>query len=296
MDAITGTVNSVRDKLPAMGGMSGTIGSIAALVIGIIVLYYVYKFLFDGMILENQAVVTTAIPANPTAAPTPTKVLPVYEGGEYTVTFWAYITAFKDTVGKAKHILELAPRTTSGSPTSTLVVGLGPFNNKLMVRVNTNATGTEVLTKATLDAIFQPTAIPSGQLLADTMPVCDLPEVELQRWVCFGVVLNGRTVDVYMDGKLARSCVLPSFFTVDANGIQMKLLQYGGFNGFLSNVYVHAGALNPDQMYRIYMQGPTDVADRGLWGWLGSLLDIKGQITYSYPKPGVKYPRETVTF
>ena len=165
-----------------------------------------------------------------------------------------------------------------------------------MVRVNTNASGSQLLNKAALDGIFQPTAIPSGQLLADTMPVCDLPEVELQRWVCFGVVLNGRTVDVYMDGKLARSCVLPSFFTVDVNGVQMKLLQYGGFNGFLSNVYVHAGALNPDQMYRIYMQGPADIADRGLWGWLGSLLDIKGQITYTYPQPGLNYPRETVTF
>jgi hypothetical protein len=177
-----------------------------------------------------------------------------------------------------------------------LIVGLGPYNNKLMVRVNTNASGTERLTKAAVDKIFQPTSVPSGQLLNDTMPVCDLPEVELQRWVCFGVVLNGRTVDVYLDGKLARSCVLPSFYTVDANGVSLKLLQYGGFNGFLSNVYVHSVALNPEQMYRIYMNGPADIAATGFLGWLGGLFNVKGEVTYQYPTVGLTYPKTTVTF
>ena len=296
MEAITNAVNGARNALPASGGMTQSVGGIAFLVVGIVVLYYVYKFLFDGMIVENQAVLTSAIPANPTSAPTPSKILPVYEGGEYTITFWMYVTAYKDQVGKNKHILELSPNTTTGTPTSTLAVGLGSFTNKLMVRVNTNAPGSEQLTAANLTAMFQPTQVNPGQLLQDTMPLCDLPEIELQRWVCIGVALNGRTVDVYLDGKLARSCVLPSFFTVDANGVKMKLLQYGGFNGFLSNVYVHSAALNPDQLYRIYMAGPSDATDRGFLSWIGGIFDVKGQVTYSYPKPGVSYPRETVTF
>ena len=296
MEAVNNAVNVVRNAVPASGGMTQTVTSIAVLIIGVVFLYYIYKYFFEGQSSDSRAVVTTAIPANPATSPKATEIPAVYEGGEYSVTFWTYITAYKDQVGKAKHILELAPNSTTGTPQSTLVVGLGPYNNKLMVRVNTNASGTERLTKANVEKIFQPTNVPSGQLLNDTMPLCDLPEVELQRWVCFGIVLNGRTVDVYMDGKLARSCVLPSFYTVDPNGVSMKLLQYGGFDGFLSNVFVHNTALNPDQMYRIYMNGPSDLAAAGFLGWLGGIFNLKGEVTYQYPQVGVSYPRTTVTF
>jgi hypothetical protein len=296
MEAMNNAVNSVRNAVPAFGGMSQTVTSVAVLVIGVILLYYIYTTFFSSQGTDSKSIVTTAIPANPATSPKAVEIPAVYEGGEYSITFWSYITAYKDMVGKSKHILELAPNSTTGTPQSTLVVGLGPYNNKLMVRVNTNATGAERLTKAKVESIFQPTQVPSGQLLSDTMPVCDLPEVELQRWVCFGIVLNGRTIDVYMDGKLARSCVLPSFYTVDPNGVSLKLLQYGGFDGFLSNVSVHNQALNPDQMYRIYMNGPADVVATGFLGWLGGIFNVKGEVTYQYPKVGLSYPQTTMTF
>lgn len=294
MEAVNNAANAVKNSLP--GGITGSLTSIAVVIIGAVLLYYIYKLFFTATGTENKAVITTAIPANPAESPKPVDIPAVYEGGEYSITFWAYITAFKDQVGKAKHILELAPKSTTGTPMSTLVVGLGPFNNKLMVRVNTNATGSEALTQTNVRNMFQPTQVPSGQLLNDTMPMCDLPEVDLQRWVCFGVVLNGRTVDVYMDGKLARSCVLPSFFKVDPNGVRLKALQYGGFDGFLSNLIVYPSALNPEQMYRIYMAGPDDNVAAGFLSWLGNIFNLKGELTYTYPQMGLTYPTNTVTF
>jgi hypothetical protein len=296
MEAVNNAANAIKNAIPDSGDMVQGVTSLLVLVVGVVLLYYIYKYFFETQGTDSRSIITTAIPGNPASSPKPYEIPAVYEGGEYSITFWSYITAFKDQVGKAKHILELAPNTTTGSPTSTLVVGLGPFNNKLMVRVNTNATGTERLTQANVQGIFQPTRVPSGQLLNDTMPVCDLPEVELQRWVCFGIVLNGRTIDVYMDGKLARSCVLPSFYTVDANGVSLKILQYGGFDGFLSNVYVHNGALNPDQIYRIYMNGPSDTVSGGFWGWIKSIFNVTGEVTYQYPQMGLTYPKSTLTF
>jgi hypothetical protein len=298
MEALNNSVAAARNALPASSDMIGAVRSIAIVVIGIIILYYAYRYLFAGAAAsDSQAVVTTAIPANPTSAPTPYSILPVYEGGEYTITFWAYVTGVKSRPNVAKHILELVPNTTSSppDPTSTLVVALGPHTNNLIVRVNTNATGSTPLTAANVSSLLT-TPAPSGPLLSSASQVCDLPAVELQRWVCFGIVLNGRTVDVYMDGKLTRSCVLPSFFTVDANGVKMKILDAGGFDGFLSNVYVHSVALNPDQIYRIYMNGPQDTTDRGFWSWIGGMFDVKGQVTYKYPEVGVRYPTTTVTF
>jgi hypothetical protein len=296
MESVNNGVNALRNALPASGGIAQSVGSIAAIVIGVIVLYYIYKFIYEGETSATKSIITKAIPANPASSPKAYSILPVYEGGEYTVSFWTYITAYKDNLGKGKHILELAPNSTKGTPTSTLVVGLDGFTNKLMVRVNTNATGTTQLTQTNVQNMFQPTSIPSGQLLQNTLPLCDLPEVELQRWVCFTIVMNGRTIDVYMDGKLARSCVLPSFYTVDANGVSMKVLQYGGYDGFLSNVSVYSMALNPDQVYRIYMNGPADTAASGFWGLVKDIFNVTGEVTYTYPQVGMTYPTNTLTF
>ena len=63
--------------------------------------------------------------------------------------------------------------------------------------------------------------------------------------------MNGKTVDVYYDGKLARSCVLPSFYKVDAGGYSAKLLAYGGFGGQISTTNIYDSALNPEQAYKI---------------------------------------------
>jgi hypothetical protein len=289
MEQVNNSLQKIRNAVPApSGGWTQNIGAIAALVLGAIALYYVYNFFFEAQGLDSKMLISNAVNAKEYAAKTrPNFEIPaVYEGGEYSITFWTYITAYRDTVGIPKHILEL-----EGSTNSTLVVGLGPNTNKLMVRVRSSGTGTDSLTKASVASMFS-----SVQPMAGGSPMCDLPEIDMQKWVCIGIVLNGRTVDVYMDGKLARSCVLPSFYRVDANGVTMKVLSGTGFDGFLSNLFVYNQALNPDQIYRVYMNGPADIQAAGFLGWLKSIFDITGEVTYKYPQVGMTYPRTTVQF
>ena len=73
-------------------------------------------------------------------------------------------------------------------------------------------------------------------------------------------------------------------------------VSHGGFDGFLSNVYVHNAALNPDQMYRIYMNGPADSVAGGFWGWIKNIFNVTGEVTYTYPQAGITYPKSTLTF
>ena len=51
--------------------------------------------------------------------------------------------------------------------------------------------------------------------------MCDLTDIDLQRWINITVSVNGRIVDVYYDGKLARSCVLPTIPVASDNGQQI---------------------------------------------------------------------------
>jgi hypothetical protein len=277
------------DSFPA----ARSLGGIVILILGAVALYYLYQYTYGVEGLSSTAIITTAIPGNTVTKPALYTIPPIYEGGEYSVSFWIYITGFKDQTGLNKHILEIR-----GVNYSSLLVGLGAHKNKLLTRVNTagssNISGRTSLTGSEVKTLFTTTQVPSG-LLEENMELCDLPEVDLQRWVCISVVLNGRTCDLYMDGKLARSCVLPGPFKVDPRGYQMKLLDFDGFDGFISDVTCYQYALNPDQTYRIYMAGPSDTAASGFLGWLRSIFGLEGTVTYKIPTPTVKYATGTLT-
>jgi hypothetical protein len=294
-------VNKIRNAIPAPSdGWMKTLGSVAALIIGAIVLYYLYNFFFSTQTYDSKTVLTTAVPANTYSTKDAKVIPPIVEGGEYSLTFWIYVTNFTGKLGTPKHVLELQGVSPTGSQ-STLLVALGHYTNKLMVRVNSNSTNnntTESMDMSTtaINKLFTDTQTTPGELMGSSSQICDLPSIDLQKWVCIGIVLNGRTVDVYMDGKLARSCVLPSFYKVDPNGAKLKLMNFDGFEGYMSNVTAYAQALNPDQLYKVYMSGPSDVIAGGFLGWLGSVFDIKGEITYSQPNVGVTYSRTSVTF
>jgi hypothetical protein len=281
-------MNSALNSFPA----ARPIGGIVIVILGAVALYYIYQYAYGVEGLSSTSIITTAIPGNTKTRPALYSIPPIYEGGEYSVSFWVYITGFKDQSGLNKHILEIR-----GVDYSTLLVGLGAFKNKLVTRVNTAGgnQGTNSLTTADVQKMFKTTQVPSG-LLEEGLELCDLPEVDLQRWVCITIALNGRTCDIYYDGKLARSCVLPGPFKVDPKGYQMKLLDFDGFDGFLSDVTCYTYALNPDQVYRIYMAGPTDTASSSFLGWLKSIFGLEGEVTYKIPTPSVKYEKGSLTF
>jgi hypothetical protein len=77
-----------------------------------------------------------------------------------------------------------------------------------------------------------------------------------------------------MDGKLVRSCVLKSFFKVDPTGQTVKLVDRGGFDGYISNVSTHNYAMGPDAVYRSYMAGPTG-GSTDPWAYLMSWFQPK---------------------
>lgn len=281
MDAFTSSV-------PA-GGLSRGIGGIVVLVIGAIALYYLYQFLYGSSGLKSTAVITSAKSANPAPNQTLYTIDPMGgDGGEYSVSFWVYLTGFKDQLGTNKHVVEIR-----GRNMSTLVIGFGAFTNKLMVRV---ATASSPLTSQTVRDMFTARQIPGSIESADTMPICDLPEIDLQRWVCLSVVLNGRTIDVYLDGKLARSCVNKDMYKTDSTEMKIKLTDFNGFDGFISDVYTYQYALNPEQAYRIYMAGPSDIQQNNFVSWMKSIFNVEGSVTYQYPAVGVTYSKAELNF
>jgi hypothetical protein len=262
---------------------------------GMIALFYLYKFLYGTMAIQTTMLVSgeTLGTQPPTTIPPPPQL---YEGGDYSVSMWVYINSYNINRNKRKHILEIG-----GTQFATLLIGLGAFKNTLLVRTHSRDTDmgtvsgssssdasgntstpqqrTPLSDEATrmdgslfaddLTNLFKPLAMDDS--LIDASPMCDLPEIDMQRWALVSVVLSGRVIDVYLDGKLARSCVTKSYFKVDPTGVSAKLLKEGGFDGHVSNVAAYNYALTPSEVYRIYQAGPSGSSNSVL-SWFSALF------------------------
>lgn len=262
---------------------------------GLIGLYYLYQYLFGPKSSNMYTLLSSTQSANIDPSHpiivTSDKLPSLYEGGEFTVSCWVYVSNWSYRAGFNKSILNIG-----GPNFDTIRIYLGGNKPKLSVRLQTKDRHTAVnsvtsnmsqvqvqasqqqsqqqqvpiesLDKTTQNAVFNILQTDSG--LLDSSPLCDLPELDLQRWVNIAVSVNGKTVDVYLDGKLARSCVLPSFYKVDTGGYSAYLLSYGGFGGQISTVTMYDSALNPEQVYKNYMAGPEPITN--LSQWLSSLF------------------------
>ena len=148
------------------------------------------------------------------------------------------------------------------SPGSSSSPGSGSGSGLSVLSSVSSQQPTDNLDNASRDKLFTTLQTDSG-LLDGSTALCDLPEIDIQKWIQVAVAVNGKTVDIYMDGKLARSCVLPSFYKVDHGGYQADLLDYGGFGGYVSSVQMYNYALAPNAVYNMYMSGPSPITNLG---------------------------------
>lgn len=96
-----------------------------------------------------------------------------------------------------------------------------------------------------------------GEHELNSLMPCDIVDLPLQRWNHIAVVLWNRNLDVYLNGKLARSCALKSVPQIN-NG-SLFLFKDGGFSGDLANLRYYNRAINTDEVYSIYKKGPETV-------------------------------------
>jgi hypothetical protein len=166
-----------------------------------------------------------------------------------------------------------------GGTSQTMIMYLGQNVNKLGIRVSS----TKALDSTQFNSIIEGST-PYTDVAAD-FKMCDIETVDLQKWVNITAVLSGRTLDVYIDGKLSRSCVLEGTFTTDGDKTTVTLggttpatdsrsgtiTVPNGFGGYIGNTRAANYAYSPDQVYNTYLKGPTNDS---IWSQLVSSLDI----------------------
>lgn len=227
----------------------------------LVVMYYLYKFLMEGSGLEQDllnvkldasdiaTVQSRTLSITHDADNRPTG-LRINQNGEYTISMWVYISNYDYRAGRVKPVFTIAD---AGKPTSYLMTGfLYPNEAKMGIRTHTMNASTDALTNRS-----KYTALVNSTEIDSDMAMCDLKDVDMQRWVHIAVTVNGRIMDVYMDGKLARSCILPGLPDASISGAQTLVMgPNGGFGGYVCGVQFFGYAATPDRIYTTYQGGP----------------------------------------
>jgi hypothetical protein len=221
-------------------------------------LIYLWRWLYGNADMEDIVVYSSAndgLPGRDEKAKifnAAGQVPQIYPGGEYSVSTWIYVTSWNINKGKNKPFLVLSG---GGNSYMTLVMYLGQHVNKLGVRASyetSDGNSGNLMETRDLKAITDGTSQFSDAVLNK----CDIESIDIQRWVNITAVLSGRTLDVYIDGKLSRSCLLEGLFKADGDSPTLKLGGPAGFGGIIGKTRLANFAYSPDTIYTNYQEGP----------------------------------------
>ena len=241
-----------------------TIGTAIFLVFLLYVLYVVYTYLYPSgkqtyvTLLGGQADARKPVKLDATKVPT------LHTGGDFTVSMWLYIDDWNYKASNNKLVFSIGIPQPTGASVNVLNGVLMANQNNLLITASQlpNARPSDShlpdlsVEKNLQDLIQNRTSVTMFQDKNDTL--CNMVEISLQRWVCVTVVVNGNTMDTYVNGKLRRTCVLPTAVYMPAGDLTLRTGQFGGR---YSLIQMWNQQLTPDVVYGIYQAGPTQSGD-----------------------------------
>jgi hypothetical protein len=229
----------------------GILTNILVVIVVIIIVYIVLRFIYPNSLqLKNvkSGTVVTSINASS---------LPNGESSNYAYSIWFYVKNWEHRLADSKVILDR-----SNGPK----ISFTPYSNNIEVDIALNAASAAAASASAASASASASASAIASATAsvsttDEKPTCNIVNVPLQKWTNIILSLNGRTTDVYLDGKLVRTCLLP---TVPSNPSgNVSITPGGGFSGWTSNFQYWPNPLNPNEAYDVYKNGPGSVKGLG---------------------------------
>ena len=156
---------------------------------------------------------------------------------DYTYSFWIYINDFNEFYGEKKMILERS-KNENGKITYYPRIYLGENQNDIHIQIS--------------------------QQLAPNNPVTNheivINSIPLQKWNHIIMTKSGNTIDIFIDGKLVKTSIMPKVaqkpdpeepITLNkANDSNNK-----GFAGYLSKVNYYSTPMNTREAYQLYKEG-----------------------------------------
>lgn len=156
-------------------------------------------------------------------------------------TLWAFISNWNYKYGQEKIIFKKNPEDSQPD----IIVSLGANQNNLSVKIKT--TELETNTDSNSDNTY-------------VYHICDVINIPLQTWICIAIVINNKFLDVYINGKLVKTCPLYNenhAYSI-SNNTPVSLTSNGGFSGNTAKFNYYNYDLSPQDIWNIYKAGYTE--------------------------------------
>ena len=122
------------------------------------------------------------------------------------------------------------------------------------------------------------------QAFEDKCGKCLVEDFPLQKWVHVVISQYNQVLDIYVDGKLRSSCVMPGFPMLTQENLVLS--PDGGFSGQMTGVTYYNTALGADEVYHIYKDGPQGsndiLSNVPTWMYVIVALLVVGAVIYSF--------------
>jgi hypothetical protein len=165
--------------------------------------------------------------------------VPLSTGSDYGIQYWMYISDWDYNFGKEKPVLQR--KSAGNDAVVNPFISLHPTDNSLNVRVSVypsdNSAGA---------------ATPGADTTGDSY-TCTVENVPLQSWFSVSVTVFQRNMDVYINGRLVKSVVLPGVPKPAVGDIVLN--DAGGFSGSVCNVHSYNGMLSPADAKSFFSAG-----------------------------------------
>ena len=169
----------------------------------------------------------------------------------FSYSIWFYIDDWNYNYGKPKVVFgRMTAGTEKKEPCPSVVLGATQNNIAVSLAVYP---GDEDIDTASSD---------TSNFIVHSCAVANIP---IQKWVNLFISVYGRTLDIYIDGKLVRTCVLPGTAVIDANA-PVYITPYGGFSGWTSNFQYWSESSDPQKVWNIYKKGYGSSMLGGIFG------------------------------
>ena len=168
----------------------------------------------------------------------------------FTYSMWMYIDDWNYRYGEEKVLfgrMVVGSKTTQPCPS----VVLGALENNVIVSLTVFPGQDTVPTTSTSSSSSTTTTTTTS---GGVVHRCAVANVPIQKWVNLLVSVYGRSMDIYLDGKLVRTCVLPGVAKIDANA-PVYITPNGGFSGWTSKFQYFADSCDPQKAWNIYEAG-----------------------------------------
>lgn len=208
----------------------------------LIVVYLLYYYFF----VSSEDVTLTGVEDAGKQKIIPGSDLKNGPSNDYTISVWLYINDWSQGLGDAKVVYTRnGGSNADGEPIYFPRMELGAFMNTVNFKIAQLGT--------------------SAEQTATTNFECGVDGVPIQKWTNIVMSINNRAVDIYMDGKLVKTCIMEGLAALPLAETPITLTPAGAsFNGKTSRLRYIGHAVSPAEAFNIYMKGYKSSSFGGL--------------------------------